>query len=55
MLTMLSVGRAAAQDNWATKAPDLGVKPYPVSGEINGLIYVYGFDSDGISTTLSSS
>src|SRR5687767_5211704 len=47
ILTMLSVGRAAAQDSWATKAQAPGLTPYPVSGEINGLIYVYGFDSDG--------
>src|SRR5688572_104021 len=44
ILTMLSVGRAAAQDSWATKAPDPGLKSYPISGEIDGLIYVYGYD-----------
>jgi hypothetical protein len=47
MLTMLSVGRASAQDSWATMASDPDPKfGSNVSVEINGRIYVYGFEAD---------
>jgi hypothetical protein len=46
ILTFFSVGRATAQDSWATKTPDPKAKASAVSGEIDGRIYVYGFDMD---------
>ena len=49
VLVLLSIGRASAQtDSWATMAPDPNAKWSPAVVEINGKLYVHGFDTDGV-------
>src|ERR1017187_10199368 len=42
---MFSAGRASAQDSWATRTSDPNPQVSVASGEIGGLIYVYGYDA----------
>jgi N-acetylneuraminic acid mutarotase len=44
---MFSAGRASAQDSWATRTSDPNPQVSVASGEIGGLIYVYGYDATG--------
>ena len=44
---MFSAGRASAQDSWATRTSDPNPQVSVASGEIGGLIYVYGYDAGG--------
>ncbi len=49
--TIFSAGHASAQGVWTTKAPDPTITNLanPVaSGQINGLIYIYGYNDTGV-------
>ncbi len=51
LATVISMGRASAQGTWTTKAPDPSISTLsnPVaSGQINGRIYIYGYNDIGV-------
>jgi N-acetylneuraminic acid mutarotase len=48
---IFSAGRASAQGTWATEAPDPSISTLSnpdASGQINGLIYVHGYNDTGV-------